>query len=120
MPTSCHDDDRNLRTAANLLTHIQAIEVRQSEIQDDDVRAAGQFNSRSTGVGPLNLEPVPSQTFNHRLSHRLIVLDQGHSHPLMVPGQWAHGQEQRSFPLHSRQSLSLLNQSSLHSVAVRT
>ena len=41
MPTSCHDDDRNLRTAANLLTHIQAIEVGQSEIQDDDVRAAG-------------------------------------------------------------------------------
>jgi hypothetical protein len=73
---ACADhDDRHVAPRPQLTADVQAVGVRQAEVQQHQPRRVG-GQRLGPGADPVHLVAVPAQAPTQRLGDRLIILDQ--------------------------------------------
>jgi hypothetical protein len=80
------DDDRHRRAGPQPPAHVQAVYVRQPQIEQDDV-VWRRCQRLGTGPCPADLEAVAGEPGGQRLGDRVVVFNQQHAHAhRMTPG----------------------------------
>ena len=83
--SSCEHDDRDFGNAADSSTDLEAVHVRETDVQQHDV-VAGRVECSSPGVDDVNAHVVRLEPTAQRLGNRRIVLDDKDVHPCSLTG----------------------------------
>ena len=89
------DDDRHARALAQPPADLEAVDVRQAEVEQDEVGLGG-VQGLLPGRCPLDLEAFSAQPLGERLGDRVFVFDDQDLHtPIVAPSE---GAGIRAFP----------------------
>ena len=76
------DDDRHARALAQAAADLEAVDVGQAQVEQDEIGSA-RLERRLPGGGTLDLEAFPLEPFDERLGDRVLVLDDQELHVAM-------------------------------------
>ena len=86
-------DDRDVRARAQLAAHRVAVDVRQAEVEEDDVGRGSLHDRLGARCDTVDLVPLAAQPFRERLRDGVLVLDDQDPHRVIV-GAGAIGTDQ--------------------------
>jgi hypothetical protein len=89
------DDDRHAGALSKPPADLQAVQVGQTEVEQNEVCLPSVEGSLSRR-GAVDLESLPREALEQRLGNRVLVLDDQNSHESMVAA--APGSDIRAFP----------------------
>ena len=76
-----HDDHRHVARRADLAAHVDAVDVRQAQVEQDDVDTVEVVGDTAAAGEPGRGHPVPVQRRAQGGGHPVVVLDQQDVHP---------------------------------------